>query len=483
MSDFYNNGFGTNESEKSKENGASNYGTANNGATGYGSSSTNNGTYSYKRDEINQGESYYQWTPYDDGRKNKKQKKTGGFGAKLGKTAAIALVFGLVAGIAFQSVMVVSEQFLDKNNNTKVETSVNKNTDTDGALDSTSTTAKASKVSTTVSTDVSQIAENVLPAIVQVTNVGLTEYMTFFGTTYSQPTESAGSGIIISQDDENIYIATNNHVVEGAKTLTITFNDGEAVEGTIKGTDSSCDLAVVSVKVADIKEETLSAIKVATLGNSDNTVVGEAAIVIGNAMGYGTSVTNGIISAKDREVSIQDDYGNVVTNSLIQTNAAVNPGNSGGALLNVKGEVIGIVSAKLAQEQVEGMGYAIPISYAWTIIQQMVDNDVVSELDASYLGIAGRDIDSSMSEQYNVPVGVYVAQVVPDSGAANAGIESKDVITSFNGRKVTSINTLNNIMKYLPAGTTVEVTVAKADKNYEEETIEVTLTHKIESVQ
>lgn len=438
------------------------------------------GTYSYKKDEINQGESYYQWSPYGDAVKPKK-KKTISFGAKLGRAAAIALVFGLVAGLAFQSVVVVSNRLISANSDTAIEsTATTGSTDSSKALES--TTASASTTSSIVTSDVSEIAQNVLPAIVQVTNVGLTEYQTFFGTIQQEST-SAGSGIIISQDDEYIYIATNNHVVSGAETLTITFNDGEAVEGTIKGTDSSCDLAVVSVAVSDIPSDTLANIKVATLGDSDETVVGEAAIVIGNAMGYGTSVTTGIISAKDREVSITDDDGNVVTNSLLQTDAAVNPGNSGGALLNAKGEVIGIVSAKLSDESVEGMGYAIPISYAWDIIQQMVDNDVVSELDASYLGIAGRDITSEMSEQYNVPVGVYVAQVVSGSGAEAAGIEVEDVITAFNGRTVTSVNTLNNIMQYISAGTTVEITVAKADNNYEEETIEVTLTHKIENVQ
>ena len=464
MSDFYSNNNGDNGSSTNE------------------STNTNqtNGSYSYKKDEINQGESYYQWSPYDDGRRNKKAKKSSGFGAKLGKTAAIALVFGLVAGLAFQSVAVVSNKFFKEETPQVAQTQESSsNSSSTGKL---SSAATASTTSSTVTTDVSSIVENVLPAIVQVTNAGLKEYMTFFGTV-QQPTTSAGSGIIVSQDEDNIYIATNNHVVSGAETLTITFNDGEAVEGTIKGTDSSCDLAVVSVAIKDIKEDTLSEIKVATLGDSDATVVGEAAIVIGNAMGYGTSVTNGIISAKDREVSITDDDGNVVTNSLLQTNAAVNPGNSGGALLNAKGEVIGIVSAKLAEESVEGMGYAIPISYAWNIIQQMVDNDVVSELEASYLGIAGRDITSEMSEQYNIPVGVYVAQVVAGSGAEAAGIETEDVITSFNGRKVTSVNTLNNIMKYLAAGSTVEVTVAKTDNDYKEETIEVTLTHKIESVQ
>ncbi len=449
---------------------------------GSGSESDNNGTYSYKKDEINQGESYYQWSPYEDSNKSKKTKKSGSFLGKLGRTAVIALVFGLVAGITFQSVIFVSNKYINGTTEEAEETeAIEEMKDEDGVVESTEATT-AETVSTSTTVDVSAIAENVLPAIVQVTNVGIAEYQTFFGT-MQQETTSAGSGIIISQDDEYIYIATNNHVVSGAETLTITFNDGEAVEGTIKGTDSSCDLAVVSVAVEDIPSETLSEIKVATLGDSDSTVVGEEAIVIGNAMGYGTSVTTGIISAKDREVSITDDDGNIVTNSLLQTDAAVNPGNSGGALLNSKGEVIGIVSAKLSDETVEGMGYAIPISYAWDIIQQMVDNDVVSELDASYLGIAGKDITTEMSEEYNVPVGVYVAQVVEGSGAEAAGIEVEDVITSFNGRTVTSVNTLNNIMQYLPAGTTVEVTVAKASNNYEEETIQVTLTHKIDSVQ
>lgn len=456
MSDFYNNG--SNEPDKEKD-----------------------VSYSYKKDEINQGESYYQWSPYDDGKKNKKAKKSGGFIGKLGRTAAIALVFGLVAGITFQSVVVVSNRFLT-NTTAQVETTKEEKSSADSKLSTSKTTTSAKATATTISTDVSEIVDNVLPAIVQVTNVGLTEYQTFFGT-FQQESTSAGSGIIVSQDDNYIYIATNNHVVSGAETLTITFNDGEAVEGNIKGTDSSCDLAVVSVKLSDIPKDTLSAIKVATLGNSDETVVGEAAIVIGNAMGYGTSVTNGIISAKDREVSITDDQGNEVSNTFLQTNAAVNPGNSGGALLNANGEVIGIVSAKLSDTTVEGMGYAIPISYAWDIIQQMVDNDVVSELDASYLGIYGVDVTSEIAEKYNVPIGVYVNRVVEGSGAEEAGLQEKDVITAFNGRTVTSMNTLNNIMKYIPAGTEVELTVAKASNHYEEETIKVTLTHRMGEVQ
>ncbi|MCR4694720.1 MAG: trypsin-like peptidase domain-containing protein [Pseudobutyrivibrio sp.] len=431
--------------------------------------------YSYKGSEINQGESYYQWTPYED--KKKKVKKPAGFGKRVWHAAVVALVFGLVAGITFQSVVFVSNKFMPKQEAALEETVAEDKQNTDTNTSKTDTTGAVAQVSTKVTSDVSEIANNVLPAIVQVTNVGLMEYQTFFGPVQQEST-SAGSGIIISQDDDNIYVATNNHVVAGAETLTITFNDGEAVEGQIKGTDSSCDLAVVAVAVSDIKKETLDAIKVATMGDSDSVIVGQAAIVIGNAMGYGTSVTTGIISAKDREVSITDDQGNVISNSLLQTDAAVNPGNSGGAMLDSQGQVIGIVSAKLSDTQVEGMGYAIPISYAWSIIQQMVDKDVVSELEQAYIGISGRDITEDMSDQYNIPVGVYVAKIYQGSGAEAAGIEEQDVITGLNGRKVTSINTLNNIMKYIPAGTTVEVTVAKANNNYEETTYQVTLTRK-----
>ncbi len=439
------------------------------------------GEYSYSRSQINQGESYYQWTPYQDGGKPKKPKKEGGFGKKLGKVAAIALVFGLVAGIAFQSVVYVSNNVLGQSTSGAVaETDTSEEIATDKTSDSTGAVATTTSK---ISTDVSEVSQSVMPAIVQVTNVSLTQYQTFFGQTYSQENTSAGSGIIINQDDDNIYIATNNHVVENAETLTITFSDETAVEGKIKGTDSSCDLAVVSVAISDIPEDTLSQIKVATMGDSDAATVGESCIVIGNAMGYGQSVTLGIISAKDREVSIEDDNGNVVTNDLIQTDAAVNPGNSGGALLNMSGEVIGIVSAKLSSSSVEGMGYAIPISYASSIINQMVDNDVVSDLEASYLGIAGKDVTSDMASQYSIPAGVYVAQVVSGSAAEEAGIQVGDVITSFNGRKVTSMSTIQNIMQYLKAGTQVEITVAQKASDYQEATLTVTLSHKYDDVQ
>lgn len=440
-----------------------------------------NGEYSYSRNEINQGESYYQWSPYEDKNKKNSQKKEKGFGAKVARAAVIALVFGLVAGITFSSVVYVAGKFTGENVAAITETQDESKTEVKSVEKTESGSVSATPTSTTTVLDVSSTVENVMPAIVQVTNVGLTTYQSFFGT-YQQESTSCGSGIIINQDDDNIYIATNNHVVSGAETLTITFCDDAAVEGKIKGTDSSCDLAVVSVAIDDISDDTLGKIKVATIGDSDSAVVGNGCIVIGNALGYGQSVTTGVISALNREVQLQDDQGNVITNTLIQTDAAVNPGNSGGALLNTSGEVIGIVSAKLLETSVEGMGYAIPISYASSIIQQMVDKDVVSDFEASYLGIGGKDAAANAVTEGS-PAGVYVAQVVDESAAASAGIEVGDIITNFNGRKVTSMSTIQNILQYISAGETVDITVAKKSDNYKEVTYQVTLTHKYTEIQ
>ena len=444
------------------------------------------GEYAYSGSDINQGESYYQWSPYEASKKKpKKVKKPTGFAGKLGRAAAIALVFGLVAGIAFQSVVLVSNKYITGNDTAATESTASSTASDSTTSDATSTSLNTSgTVATTTSTattisDVSDIVDSVMPAIVQVTNVGVTEYQTFFGQTYEQESTSCGSGIIISQDSDYIYIATNNHVVSGAETLTITFVDDSYAEGQIKGTDSSCDLAVVAVALSDLSSDTISSIKVATIGDSDVASVGESCVVIGNALGYGQSVTTGVISAKDRQVEITDDDGNVITNSLIQTDAAVNPGNSGGALLNMNGEVIGIVSAKLSSDEVEGMGYAIPINYASSIIEQMIDSDVVSDLEASYIGIAGVDITSSMASQYNMPQGVYVSQVVSGSGAEAAGIQKGDIITSINGRTVTSMSTIQNILQYISAGTTIEVEVSTAESEYAETaTYEVTVTNK-----
>ncbi|MBQ1604629.1 MAG: trypsin-like peptidase domain-containing protein, partial [Lachnospiraceae bacterium] len=336
----------------------------------------------------------------------------------------------------------------------------------------------AVSTATTVS-DVSDIGDNVMPSIVAVTNVSYTEYRNLFGRTSTYENEAAGSGIIISQDDDYIYIATNNHVVEGAETLTITFCDDAAVPATVKGTDSSVDLAVVAVKISDIDSDTMSKIKVASVGESDSLKVGESAVVIGNALGYGQSVTTGIISATERDVTLQNDDGTTITNTLIQTDAAVNPGNSGGALLNINGQVVGIVSAKYSDTAVEGMGYAIPISTAQSIISELINRQEVSAEDASYFGIAGVDISATMSSYYDIPQGVYVSKVASGSGAEIAGISQKDVITKFNGKSVSSMEEISEQMKYIPAGTTITVTVAKADKDYEETDVKVTLGNKM----
>jgi serine protease Do len=409
----------------------------------------------------------------EEKRRKKERRKAfwgkGSFPNKLVKAAAIALVFGLVAGAAFQgSSYMIAKKLGTDTEETAPAATLSKSQTVDSTVVSTATTV----------TDVSDIVENVMPAIVAVTNVSYTEYRNFFGGTRRYESESAGSGIICSEDSDYLYIATNNHVVSGAESITITFCNDTAVPGTVKGTDSSVDLAVVAVALSDIDSDTLSQIKVATIGSSDNLSVGESAVVIGNALGYGQSVTTGVISALSREVQLEDDNGNVITNNLIQTDAAVNPGNSGGALLNMKGEVVGIVSAKYSDTSVEGMGYAIPISSAENIIETLITQEVVSDEEASYFGIAGADVTSSFAKQYGMPTGVYVSKVASGSGAEAAGIKKGDIITGFNGRTISSMDEISNMMQYIPAGTTVDVTVAQAANDYEETTVQVTLTNK-----
>ncbi len=433
--------------------------------------------YSYSYVDINQGDDeakkkrhFFQRKPSHNNTGD--GHRQGGWGRTLGKVVAIALIFGLVAGTAFQGSSYVSAKLFGTDQNSTTVATTSTTLSTAGSLDSTSTSAAA-----TVS-DVSDVVTNVMPAIVAVTNMTVTEYQSFFGQTNSRESETVGSGIIISQDNDYLYIATNNHVVSSSESLTITFSDDSVVSATVKGTDASMDLAVVAVALDDIDSATLSTIKVATVGDSNGLNVGSAAIVIGNALGYGQSVTTGVISAVNREVTLQDDTGSTMTNELIQTDAAVNPGNSGGALLNMNGEVVGIVSAKYSDTSVEGMGYAIPMSSAASIIEQIINNETVSEEDSSYFGIAGVDVSSSVAQQYSMPTGVYVAQVVSGSSADKAGIVKGDIITKFNGRSVTSMEEIQSMMQYIKAGTTVDVTVAKAANSYETTDIQVTLGSK-----
>lgn len=407
-------------------------------------------------------------------RKKVKKKKKHGFGATLGKTAAIALVFGMVSGSVFYGTGYALDYANGKVSSTKEQDAIQTSTsNNDGTL-------SATNVSTaTTINDVSDIVENVMPSIVSITNM-TQQTVDFFGQQLTKEGEGAGSGIIIGQTEDTIYIATNNHVVANSTQLTVNFIDDQSVTAEIKGTDASTDLAVIAVAVSDIPKDTLSKIKVATLGDSDDIRVGESAVAIGNALGYGQSVTTGVISALNREVTVTDETtGTSVTNDLIQTSAAINPGNSGGALLNMKGEVIGINSVKYSDEDVEGMGFAIPISQAEPIINDLINREVVDEADTAYLGIAGQDVTSQISEAYGMPEGIYVTQVKEGTAAAKAGIQKGDIITEFDGKKVSSMEGLRDNMQYYSAGTTVDVVIQKNQNGeWQEQTISVTLGKK-----
>lgn len=408
-------------------------------------------------------------------RREKRERKPGGFGMKLAKCAALALVFGLVSGTVFEGVHLASGQIFGSSDSTVAATgSVLTQSDSNTKIEATGTS------SSYVASDVSDIVEAVMPSIVSITNVSESQYQSFFGGTQTQQSTSCGSGIIVSQDADNLYIATNNHVVEGADSLTVAFSDNTTVSAEIKGTDPSTDLAVIRVALSSIDSDTLNTIKVATLGNSDDLKAGQAAIAIGNALGYGQSVTTGVISALNREVSVSDSSSNTnYTAELIQTSAAINPGNSGGALLNAAGEVIGINSVKYADTEVEGIGYAIPISTAMPIIEDLITKEKVDEADSAYLGIGGVDVTSDVAKTYNMPTGVYVAQVKENSAAEQAGIQKGDIITAFDGKDVSSMEDLSLKLQYYKAGTTVDVTIQRASNGqYEEQTLSVTLGKK-----
>lgn len=419
----------------------------------------------------------FQQQPGGKKAKKKKERKPGGFGMKLAKCAALALVFGLVSGGVFEGVHFASRQISGEASNTgNTSSAVLSKSDGTDKLESTSTS------NTYVGTDVSDIVEGAMPSIVAITNVSETEYQNIWGGMPQKfENTSAGSGIIVSQDNKYLYIATNNHVVNGATSLTVNFVDNKTVSAEVKGTDPSTDLAVIRVLLDNIEKETMDKIKVATLGSSDNLRVGEASIAIGNALGYGQSVTTGCISAVDREVSVSDTSSNTsYTLSLIQTDAAINPGNSGGALLNAVGEVIGINSVKYSDTSVEGIGYAIPISTATPIIEDLITKEKVDESESAYLGVAGLDVTNEMTEMYGMPAGAYVVQVIEGSAADMAGIKKGDVITELDGRKVASMQELTNILQYYKAGTTVDVKIQRtSDGEYSEQTVTITLGNKI----
>lgn len=382
------------------------------------------------------------------------------------KITTYAAVFGLIGGMSFEGTTYISNKYINKS-------SVESSKTTSKSIEKTSTLSSTS-TNTSSSDGVSGVSESVLPSIVAI-DVKTTQTSTdVFGRTYEQDASGSGSGIIVAQDSKNIYIATNNHVVADASSVSVTFNDKSVYSATVKGTDSASDLAVVEVPLSKLSADTLSNIKVATLGDSDKVKVGAQAIAIGNALGYGTSVTVGYISAKDREVSGEDN-----TMKLLQTDAAINPGNSGGALVDSSGAVIGINSSKYADTSVEGMGFAIPINTAIPIINDIVKAQTVSEDEQAYLGIKGTNVTSEYAQYYNLPEGIYVSSVTSGSPADKAGIKKGDVIVKYKGKDVTTMDGLQEKMALCKAGDKVEITVKRADNGeYKSITCNVTLGKK-----
>ena len=457
-----------------------NSGTNNNA---YGGTSAGSTGSSYSRMNMNgqayqQGSAYqsgqtqntqYQNAQYQNAAKPKKQRtprKPGAFGPFAAKTVAAALIFGLVGGGVFTGVSYVGTRAISDSSTASAKLST---TTSGGAKQTSSGDAKDL-------TDVSSVVDEVMPSIVAITNTGTVTYNSFFGK-QSQQSQSCGSGIIVSEDDDYLYIATNNHVVADSEELTVQFDDDSVVKAEIRGTDPDDDLAVVRVKKSDLGKDTYSNIKIATIGDSDSIAVGSPAIAIGNALGYGQSVTTGIVSALNRTVTTQDSQtGETVTNNnLIQTDAAINPGNSGGALLNENGEVIGINSVKYSSTEVEGIGYAIPMSVAKPIIESLIQDGKYTNENQAYLGIKGGDVSSDMVA-YGFPQGVYVSSVSTGSGAANAGLQEGDIITAIDSTKISSMTELQSALKSYKAGDKVTLTVARqSGRQYEESKVEVTL--------
>lgn len=411
----------------------------------------------YHTNQDGQWKTSDQWRAEEANTSNKKPKKSGR-GKYAAKLVASAVAFGLIAGLVMQGVTYGFSKAGIGNGATQL-----------------ATTKTTSSSSSTSSEDLSGVSSNVMPSIVSITGKFETTSRSWFGQTQSSESEGVGSGIIIGKKDGKILIATNNHVVVDAKSLSVGFVDGKSASATIRGTDSDADLAVVEVNTKDMKASTLKKIAVITLGDSSKLKTGERAIAIGNALGYGQSVTGGYISALNRQVQLTDK-----TMTLIQTDAAINPGNSGGALLNSKGELIGINTVKYSSEDVEGMGYAIPINTAKPIINKLIKNEATSESEQAYLGVSGQTIDSSMASQFDMPSGVYVQQVIKSSPAQEAGISAGDVIVSIDGSSVSTMDGLKEKISNLKAGKKVKIVVKRQNQmgTYEKKTLTVTLGKK-----
>ena len=431
--------------------------------------------YNYYNNEDNTGSSYQYGGQYSQQdpqpHKEKKPRK------KMPKAVAVtglALLFGVVSSAAFLTSNIIGERILGLDDSSQSTSTSSKTVNSNATL---------SQTSSVITSDVSDIVDKVMPSIVSITNMSVEEVQSFFGGVTQQTSESAGTGIIISQNDTELLIVTNNHVVEGSDTLTVTFDDATSVEANIKGTNSEYDVAVIAVPLDSIPNDTMDAISVAALGDSTSLKVGEPAIAIGNALGYGQSVTTGVISALNRSVSETDQQtGQTVESSakLIQTDAAINPGNSGGALVNVNGEVIGINSSKLVGETVEGVGYAIPISDVSDLIQELMNQETKTKVDSAdqgVIGITGMDVPAEYSQQLNMPNGVYVTEVSPNGGADAAGMTRGCIITAINGTSVDSMSALQEQLQYYAKGEAVPLTIQVRQTNgeYAEQNVEVTL--------
>lgn len=439
----------------------------------------------------NETNTYQPLTPSGSHNNNKKNPKNSKkLAKKIGAITLSAVLFGSVAAGSFQAVNYFSP--FSKTTGSSGSTTSNNSSST-----SLLKTTAVSGSSNTGSLDVSDITTSAMPSIVAITNKSVQEVQDYFsqfgfggqGQPQTQETESQGSGIIIGKNDSELLMVTNNHVVEGADTLSVCFIDNQVYEAAIKGTDPENDLAVIAVPLDSISDDTMSKIAVASIGDSDSLKVGEQVVAIGNALGYGQSVTTGIVSAVNRTLSsdssdTQDSNSSDDSSSAtyIQTDAAINPGNSGGALLNMNGEVIGINSAKLASTEVEGMGYAIPISRVSDIIDNLMNQTTRTKVDSDKqgtIGIKGINVTSDVQEKYNLPEGIYVSEVTSGSAAEKAGITSGSVITKFDGKSVTDIESLQDLLQYYKAGETVELTLQVPDSDsYKEKTVSITLGSK-----
>ena len=406
--------------------------------------------------------------------KKVREKKPMTTGKKWVTVVAMALVFGLIAGGTMFGVNAAGN-YLAGNDSSS---------DQVGQTQTTSSDSNSSSSDGSGQGTVAEVAKNTMPSVVTISTMSVEEMRSFFGGTQQYEVEGAGTGVIVGENDTELLIATNNHVVEGATSLSVGFIDEESVEGEVKGTDVNNDLAVVSVKLSDIPEDTMNQIKIATVGDSDDLQLGDQVVAIGNALGYGQSVTSGYVSALDRDLTLTDQSGTTINSTgLIQTDAAINEGNSGGALLNMKGELIGINEAKSSSTStgatVDNIGFAIPIDKAEESLQQLMNLKTREKVDASqasYLGIRGEDVSAEASELYGIPAGVVITEVVENGPADQAGVKKGDILTELDGRSISSMAQLQDVLQYYAAGETVDLVVQRSDNGeYQAQTLSITL--------